>query len=78
MKYDYLFSFVIRKRNRAPQIGTNTTQNQGTLVTHTKHISSPEGNLKRLCIKELIIASLNLEQFKCDPARNVCWKPPVD
>lgn len=35
---------------------------------HTKHISSPEGNVERLCTKELIIASLKLGQFKCEPA----------
>lgn len=35
---------------------------------HTKHRSLPEGNVEGLCTKELIIASLKLEQFKCEPA----------
>lgn len=28
----------------------------------------PEGNVERLWTKELIIAALKLEQFKCEPA----------
>lgn len=72
--FSYLFIFLWYKQEMY-HLRFSATQSLGTLIMHTKCISSPQGSVESPCTKELISASLKPEQFKCEPAWNTYWKP---